>query len=77
MLFLLLMKLKWKSKYLSSIVMCIGFQLEIDIQFNLYTWLNWTTTSVSKNMFCVSFSHAEIPLTSISSKTELIFLAFK
>lgn len=77
MLFLLLMKLKSKYKYLSSIVMCIGFQLEIDIQFNLYTWLNWTTTSVSKNMFCVSFSHAEIPLTSISSKTELFFLAFK
>lgn len=56
--------------------MCIGFQVEIDIQFNLYTWLNWTTTAVSKNMFCVSFSHAEIPLTSFSSKRDFFFFFF-
>lgn len=51
--------------------MCIGFQLEMsDTQFKLYTWLNWTTTVVSKNILSVSFSHAEIPLTSFSSKIE-------
>lgn len=58
--------------------MCIAFQLEMsDTQFKLYTWLNWTTTVVSKNILSVSFSHAEIPLTSFSSKIEKIFLTLK
>lgn len=64
--------------YWQYIIRCIRFQVEMThILFNLYTWLNYTTSVLSNIAFCRSFLHLEIPLTPFSSKRGFFFFNIK